>query len=311
MNQVTLEAVMSRLDAMQGQLASIAERQRKQEELVDELVMPIAKDALKSLTADFAEFEKKGYFAFGRELVRVGQRIMESYTPEDVRALGDSITTILDTVKAVTQPQVLAIAAEASDAVHRADQTEPLGLVGLVRATSNHDVGRGLAVMLEVLKKVGKGAAAVQQSKSQRDKVNALLAPKRRPNRALGIERPASPRPAAKALPANGTPSAAPAPVVLDGVAFNPDGHLADSAQWNPTLGETIAAAQGVALTADHWKVIDFARQDYAEKKAAPNIRRITQGMNVDTRSIYALFPKAPGRTIAKIAGLPKPAGCL
>jgi sulfur relay (sulfurtransferase) DsrC/TusE family protein len=32
---------------------------------------------------------------------------------------------------------------------------------------------------------------------------------------------------------------------------------------------------------------------------------------SVATKDLYALFPKAPGRTIAKIAGLPKPAGCL
>jgi tRNA 2-thiouridine synthesizing protein E len=31
----------------------------------------------------------------------------------------------------------------------------------------------------------------------------------------------------------------------------------------------------------------------------------------VSTKELYALFPKAPARTVAKIAGTPKPAGCL
>jgi sulfur relay (sulfurtransferase) DsrC/TusE family protein len=31
----------------------------------------------------------------------------------------------------------------------------------------------------------------------------------------------------------------------------------------------------------------------------------------VTTKELYVLFPRAPGRTIASIAGLPKPAGCL
>ncbi|MDX2014742.1 MAG: TusE/DsrC/DsvC family sulfur relay protein [Myxococcaceae bacterium] len=45
--------------------------------------------------------------------------------------------------------------------------------------------------------------------------------------------------------------------------------------------------------------------------KASPNIRRITQGTTLTTKDVYALFPKAPARTVSKIAGLPKPAGCL
>jgi dissimilatory sulfite reductase related protein len=43
----------------------------------------------------------------------------------------------------------------------------------------------------------------------------------------------------------------------------------------------------------------------------SPNIRRITLELGVSTKDVYALFPKAPARTIAKIAGIPKPAGCL
>jgi sulfur relay (sulfurtransferase) DsrC/TusE family protein len=31
----------------------------------------------------------------------------------------------------------------------------------------------------------------------------------------------------------------------------------------------------------------------------------------VSTKDLYTLFRKAPGRTIAALAGLPKPAGCL
>lgn len=303
----TFDAVMTRLDAMQQQLNHLVEAQRRQQELVDELVMPIAKDALKTLTADFAEYEKKGYFAFGRELLGVGKRIAESYSPEDVRALGQSITTILDTVKAVTQPEVLAIANEATQVLQNTERTEPIGLVGMVRATRNEEVGRGIAVLLELVKKVGRGAAVMQQSKTQREKVNALLAPKRRPAKVLGVERAVPPR-----LPAQTAAAPAPKPVVmLDGVAFNPDGHLADPAQWTRTVAENIAAAQGVALTPEHWKCVEFARKDFGEKKASPNIRRFTQAMGVETRTLYTLFPKAPARTIARIAGIPKPAGCL
>ncbi len=56
---------------------------------------------------------------------------------------------------------------------------------------------------------------------------------------------------------------------------------------------------------------MDFARKDFLENKASPNIRRLTQGTSLATKDIYALFPKAPARTIAKIAGIPKPTGCI
>ncbi len=66
-----------------------------------------------------------------------------------------------------------------------------------------------------------------------------------------------------------------------------------------------------MTLGTDHWKLIDAARSDYADTGMSPNIHRLTQIAGVTTKDVYALFPKAPGRTIAKIAGLPKPVGCI
>ena len=58
-------------------------------------------------------------------------------------------------------------------------------------------------------------------------------------------------------------------------------------------------------------EVIRFARLEYLSQSASPNIRRLTSGTGLTTREIYALFPKAPGRSIARVAGIPKPAGCI
>lgn len=312
--QPTLAAVMQRLDGVSRQLENVAARQRKTEEFFDEMG-PVFKEVMGEATRRLDGLEKQGYFAFGKELLTVAQRVVEGYRPEDVRQLGDAVVGILNTVRALTQPEVLAIANQAGEVLVKADQAEPIGLVGMVRASRSDEVQKGMAVMMEVLRQVGKGAAVLGQQKKGNDGQRARLAARLGPKRALGIERrPAVPQlpavaqvPAACAAPAKPGPAA----VVLDGVAYSADGHLADPGVWTRSLAVTIAAAQGLQLGEAQWKLVDFAREEYLQKKASPNIRRITQATGVATKDIYAMFPKAPGRTIARIAGIPKPTGCL
>lgn len=303
-----------RLDVISRQLEAIAARQRMTDELI-EAFSPVLKEMMGEATQRLERYEQQGYFAFGKELVTVAQKVMQGYKPDDVRQLGDAVVTILDTVRALTQPEVLGIANQAAEVLATADQAEPIGLVGMVRASRSDEVQKGMAVMLELLRHVGRGAQAMAQRKNghadKRDRLAARLGPKR----AMGIERrprPALPASAPVAAAACAKPAApGPAAVVMDGVAYSADGHLADPSVWSRSLAETIAEAQGVRLGDKQWQLIDFARQEYLDKKASPNIRRITQGTGVPTRDIYALFPKAPGRTIARIAGIPKPTGCL
>jgi tRNA 2-thiouridine synthesizing protein E len=98
---------------------------------------------------------------------------------------------------------------------------------------------------------------------------------------------------------------------VLDGVAFGPDGHLDDPNAWTPSLAQAIAAAEGIALDEPRLRIIEIARSQFVQSGVSPNIRKLTQVAELSTKDLYALFPKAPARTIAKIAGIPKPAGCL
>ena len=64
-------------------------------------------------------------------------------------------------------------------------------------------------------------------------------------------------------------------------------------------------------LNQERWNIVEFSRQDYLQTHKAPNLRRITKALDISTKDVYALFPSAPGPTISKIAGVPKPAGCL
>lgn len=95
-------------------------------------------------------------------------------------------------------------------------------------------------------------------------------------------------------------------------VEVNEEGFLTDSSQWTPEVAEAVAQEIGIApLTDQHWKVITFCREDAARQGQPPGLRRISKLSGVDTKQLYSLFPKGPGKLAARVAGLPKPQGCV
>jgi dissimilatory sulfite reductase related protein len=90
------------------------------------------------------------------------------------------------------------------------------------------------------------------------------------------------------------------------------DGHLKNLNDWDKEVAREFAKLEGIIeLTERHWLVIDYMRKEFTEKGDAPSIRKLTKESGVDTKELYALFPKGPAKKAAKIAGLPKPKGCI
>lgn len=95
-------------------------------------------------------------------------------------------------------------------------------------------------------------------------------------------------------------------------IEFDSDGHMKNLDQWNEEIAKELAMLEGINdLTEDHWKVINYMRKEFKEKGDAPSIRKLTKESGIDTKTLYALFPKGPAKKAAKIAGLPKPKGCI
>jgi tRNA 2-thiouridine synthesizing protein E len=94
-------------------------------------------------------------------------------------------------------------------------------------------------------------------------------------------------------------------------VDLDDEGFLADPTQWTPQVAEEVAREVGLTLTQRHWQVIGFCREDAARQGTPPGLRRISKLSGVETKELYQLFPKGPGKLAARIAGLPKPQGCL
>ncbi|NOX66634.1 MAG: TusE/DsrC/DsvC family sulfur relay protein [Chlorobi bacterium] len=90
------------------------------------------------------------------------------------------------------------------------------------------------------------------------------------------------------------------------------DGNLANLSDWNEDVARELAKGEGIEeLTDRHWQVINYMRKVYQENGDAPSIRKLTKESGVDTKELYSLFPKGPAKKSAKIAGLPKPKGCI
>ena len=89
------------------------------------------------------------------------------------------------------------------------------------------------------------------------------------------------------------------------------DGFLVNIDDWSNEVAVELAKADGIELTDRHWEVIEFVRTWYAEKDESPTLRRITKVGGIPTKELYQLFPDGPGKKVARIAGTPKPEGCV
>ena len=96
------------------------------------------------------------------------------------------------------------------------------------------------------------------------------------------------------------------------------DGYLVNLADWSEDVAGYLAEAESVDMTTSHWEVVHFLREYYEEYKIAPMIRILTKAIGKklgkdkgNTKYLYDLYPGGPAKQACKIAGLPKPTGCV
>jgi tRNA 2-thiouridine synthesizing protein E len=95
-------------------------------------------------------------------------------------------------------------------------------------------------------------------------------------------------------------------------VEVDAEGFLLDPQQWTEEMAPEIAAQNGIPeLGERHWQVVRFMRDSYLQNGSAPSIRRLGKTSGVPIKELYELFPKGPAKLAAKIAGIPKPRGCI
>jgi TusE/DsrC/DsvC family sulfur relay protein len=90
------------------------------------------------------------------------------------------------------------------------------------------------------------------------------------------------------------------------------DGFMQEPGDWTKDVAMALATTEGVDdLTEEHWKLVDYLRNYYLQFGVAPMIRKLCKETGFDLKKVYALFPSGPAKGACKVAGLPKPTGCV
>ena len=95
-------------------------------------------------------------------------------------------------------------------------------------------------------------------------------------------------------------------------VEFDKDGFMLEPERWDDAVASAIAHEEGIAeMSEDHWKIVNFIREYWKENDLAPPVRLMCTEVGVSVRQIYRLFTSGPARGACRVAGLPKPDGCV
>ena len=90
------------------------------------------------------------------------------------------------------------------------------------------------------------------------------------------------------------------------------DGFIQEPDKWNDAVAAALATTEAVEdMTDSHWKVVRYLRDYYLKFGSAPMIRKLCKETGFKLKEIYELFPSGPAKGACKVAGLPKPTGCV
>ena len=101
-------------------------------------------------------------------------------------------------------------------------------------------------------------------------------------------------------------------------VEADEEGYITDISLWTRELANLIAEGENIEMSDDAWEVVNFLRNYYEEYQIAPAVRVLTKAIKKtlgpdkgNSKYLYELFPYGPAKQACKIAGLPKPTGCI
>ncbi len=145
----TLARAVPTMEAMLAQLESLHS--------LTQDVVPLASPAMATLTTALQEAEDKGYFTFARGGFEIVDQVVTSFDEDDVKALGDNVVLILNTVKELTQPEVMALLQRTAITAQEVDDefAEPPSMFALLKQMRDPQTRRGLGRVMTMLHTIG------------------------------------------------------------------------------------------------------------------------------------------------------------
>ncbi len=104
------------------------------------------------------------------------------------------------------------------------------------------------------------------------------------------------------------------ATVEFEGKTFtvDEDGFIESFEDYSPEWVQWVKKEEGIdELNEEHWKLINVLQDYYKKNGIAPMVRVLSKLTKFKLKHIYELFPSGPGKGACKMAGLPKPTGCV
>lgn len=148
-----LVAPMKKLLRNVDTMNSIIEQLESFKDFLDD-ASPLARESFITLMHRLDEFDRKGYFAFFKELGKVADTIVTSFSDEDVKQFGENVVTILNTVKTVTQPHMLHAVNNAMMVYDKLDMEvkEDVSLLALLKELNTPEARKAMAFTIRFLK---------------------------------------------------------------------------------------------------------------------------------------------------------------
>lgn len=145
----TVARAVPTMEALLRQLESLSK-------LGDEIV-PLATPAMASLTSALQGLEDKGYFTFAKGGADIVEKVVTSFTEDDIEALGDNVVLILNTVKEMTQPEVMTLLQRTALTAQDVDDefVEAPSTFALLRQMRDPQTRRGLGRVMTMLRTIG------------------------------------------------------------------------------------------------------------------------------------------------------------
>lgn len=121
-------------------------------------VGPIANEVIIDITHKLQEMEEKGYPEFFKESLNIIDNIVTHFGANDVKDLANNIVPILETVKEVTQPEMMTATHNAIKAFNtiQFENVEPVSMWRLFKEMRSKEMRKSLGFMLTVMKNIAK-----------------------------------------------------------------------------------------------------------------------------------------------------------